>query len=226
MATRKGSTKAKLANEMARLNENTGQGASASDEANKNKMDQALETVIEPPETDHLQLEDDEEADESNHDMLKKKLSEYQVEVEKLHQLREKLVQQAKKRDKENQAQKAIRQAEEEREQLLKDIKDLQKASKGGERESFDDFETFSSDEELEEYDSLSPLTKQLQQKPWPTNYKPKIPEFNGKTDPRKFIASYETAILSANGDAAALAKSLILALDEITDLGVGWRRS
>jgi hypothetical protein len=39
---------------------------------------------------------------------------------------------------------------------------------------------------------------------------------FNGKTNPRKFLASYETAITSAGGDAQILTKSLIMALEDI----------
>jgi len=42
------------------------------------------------------------------------------------------------------------------------------------------------------------------------------IPTFDGKTNPRKFIASYETAVFSIGGDVETLAKSLILAVEDI----------
>ena len=53
-------------------------------------------------------------------------------------------------------------------------------------------------DEDKEAYDSTSPLSKELQLHPWPLGYKPRILVFNGKTNPRKFIAGYETAVTSA----------------------------
>ena len=53
-------------------------------------------------------------------------------------------------------------------------------------------------DEDEEAFDSTSLLSKELQLHPWPLGYKPCIPVFNGKTNPRKFIAGYETAVTSA----------------------------
>jgi hypothetical protein len=49
-------------------------------------------------------------------------------------------------------------------------------------------------------YDSNSPLSKELQQHPWPIGYKPRIPAFDRKTNPRKFIASYEQLYLQPEG--------------------------
>ena len=65
-------------------------------------------------------------------------------------------------------------------------------------------------------YDPSSPLSKELQQYPWPAGYKARIPTFDGKTNPRKFIAAYETTVFSARGDATTLVKSLILAVEDI----------
>jgi hypothetical protein len=65
-------------------------------------------------------------------------------------------------------------------------------------------------------YDLASPLNKKLQLYPWPPGYKPRIPIYDEKSNPRKFLASYETTITSAGGDANILAKSLILAVDDI----------
>ena len=65
-------------------------------------------------------------------------------------------------------------------------------------------------------YDPTSPLSKELQLYPWPAGYKPRIPIFDAKTNPTKFLASYEIAIVSAGGDAQVLAKSLIMAVEDI----------
>ena len=71
-------------------------------------------------------------------------------------------------------------------------------------------------EEEESAYDHTSPLSKELQLYPWPAGYKPRIPVFDGKTNPRKFLASYEITITSARGDAQILAKSLIMAVEDI----------
>jgi len=66
-------------------------------------------------------------------------------------------------------------------------------------------------------YGLTSPLSKELQLYPWPAGYKPRILVFNEKSNPRKFLVSYETAVTSAGGDAQILAKSLIMAVKDIT---------
>ena len=65
-------------------------------------------------------------------------------------------------------------------------------------------------------YDSNSPLTTELQLHPWPIGYKPRIPAFDGKANPRKFIASYETSVSSVGRNAQIMAKSLIMAVEHI----------
>ena len=57
-------------------------------------------------------------------------------------------------------------------------------------------------EEEESAYDPTSPLSKELQLYPWPAGYMPRILVFNGKINPRKFLASCETVITSAEGDA------------------------
>ena len=59
-------------------------------------------------------------------------------------------------------------------------------------------------------------MSKELQKHPWPQGYKPRIPPFDGKADPKKFLASYETAVYSAGGDSTTLAKLLILVMEDI----------
>jgi hypothetical protein len=64
-------------------------------------------------------------------------------------------------------------------------------------------------------FDPQSPLCEHLQYIPWPTSYKPiQLPKFNGSTDPRQFIMSYEAAIASAGGNDAVMAKSLVIACE------------
>ena len=65
-------------------------------------------------------------------------------------------------------------------------------------------------------YDSNSPLARELQLHPWPIGFKPRIPAFDGKTNPGKFIASYETTVSLAGGDAQTMAKSLIMVVKDI----------
>jgi hypothetical protein len=71
-------------------------------------------------------------------------------------------------------------------------------------------------DEDEEAFDATSPLSKELQLHPWPLGYKLHIPIFKKKTNPRKFIAGYETMVALAGGDAQTLAKSLIMVLEGI----------
>ena len=67
--------------------------------------------------------------------------------------------------------------------------------------------------EDADAYDPTSPLSKELQQYPWPPGYKPHILAFDKKTNPKNFLASYETAVVSAGGDTQTLVKSLIMAV-------------
>jgi hypothetical protein len=63
--------------------------------------------------------------------------------------------------------------------------------------------------------DPKSPLSKGIQTSPWPVTYKPiTLPKYNGKSDPRQFIMSFEAAIASARGNDSVLAKSFIIAAE------------
>ena len=60
--------------------------------------------------------------------------------------------------------------------------------------------------------DSKSPLFEGIQNSPWPSSYKPIIlPKFNGRSDPRPFIMSFEAAVASSGGNDTVLAKSFII---------------
>ena len=62
-------------------------------------------------------------------------------------------------------------------------------------------------EEDKSAFDPTSPLSKELLLYPCLASYKPRIPILDGKTNPRKFLASYETAVTLAGGDAQILAK-------------------
>jgi hypothetical protein len=63
--------------------------------------------------------------------------------------------------------------------------------------------------------DLRSPLSQGIQTSPWLVNYKPiTLPKYNGKTDPRQFIMSFEAAVASAGGNDSVLAKSFVIAAE------------
>ena len=63
--------------------------------------------------------------------------------------------------------------------------------------------------------DPKSPLSEGFRNSPWPTAYKPStLPKFNGRSDPRWFIMSFEAALVSAGGNEAVLAKSFVIAAE------------
>jgi hypothetical protein len=65
-------------------------------------------------------------------------------------------------------------------------------------------------------WDPKSPLSQEIQIIPWPQTYRPvPLPRFSSQSDPRQFLMSYETAILSAGGDDSVLVKSFIIAANE-----------
>jgi len=115
--------------------------------------------------------------------------------------------------------QSAIREAEIQRDRLAREIQGLQGAGAGGAIRASGNI-VIPDDNLLEEdesaYDPTSPLSKELQLYLWLASYKPRISILEGKTNPRKFLASYETVVTSAGGDAQILAKSLIMAVEDI----------
>jgi hypothetical protein len=61
--------------------------------------------------------------------------------------------------------------------------------------------------------DSRSPLSEGIQTSPWPPSYKPiTLPKFNGRSDPRQFIMSFDAAVAFAGGNDTVLAKSFVIA--------------
>jgi hypothetical protein len=56
-------------------------------------------------------------------------------------------------------------------------------------------------------FDDASPLSAELQATPWPSSYKPpQLPMYDGHSDPKQFLMSYEATISSYGGNAAVMA--------------------
>jgi hypothetical protein len=65
-------------------------------------------------------------------------------------------------------------------------------------------------------YDA-SPLAAELQAIPWPPSYKPpQLPMYDRHSDPKQFLMSYEATISSYGGNAAVMAKSLVMAVKNV----------
>jgi hypothetical protein len=56
-------------------------------------------------------------------------------------------------------------------------------------------------------FDDASPLAAELQAIPWPPSYKPpQLPMYDGHSNPKQFLMSYEATISSYGGNAAVMA--------------------
>jgi hypothetical protein len=66
-------------------------------------------------------------------------------------------------------------------------------------------------------FDDASPLAAELQAIPWPQSYNPpQLPMYDGHLDPKQFLMSYEETISSYGGNAAVMAKSFVMAVQNI----------
>jgi hypothetical protein len=66
-------------------------------------------------------------------------------------------------------------------------------------------------------FNDASPLAAELQVTPWPPSYKPPhLPMYDGHSDPKQFLMSYEVTISSYGGNTAVMAKSFIMAVKGI----------
>jgi hypothetical protein len=69
-------------------------------------------------------------------------------------------------------------------------------------------------------FDDASPLSAELQATPWPPSYKPpQLPMYEGHSDPKQFLMSYEATISSYGGNTAVMAKSFVMAVKCCTNL-------
>jgi hypothetical protein len=66
-------------------------------------------------------------------------------------------------------------------------------------------------------FDDASPLAAELQAIPWPPSYKPpQLPMYDGHSDPKQFLMSYETTISSYGDNAAVMAKYFVMAVRNV----------
>jgi hypothetical protein len=66
-------------------------------------------------------------------------------------------------------------------------------------------------------FDDASPLSAELQATPWPSSYKPpQLLMYDGHSDPKQFLMSYEATISSYGGNTAVMAKSFIMAVRSV----------
>jgi hypothetical protein len=66
-------------------------------------------------------------------------------------------------------------------------------------------------------FDDASPLVAELQATPWPLTYKtPQLPMYDGHSDPKQFLMSYEATISSYGGNTAVMAKSFVMAVRNV----------
>jgi hypothetical protein len=66
-------------------------------------------------------------------------------------------------------------------------------------------------------FDDASPLAAELQAIPWPPSYKPpQLPMYDGHSDPKQFLMSYEATISSYGGNTAVMAKSFVMAVRNV----------
>jgi hypothetical protein len=66
-------------------------------------------------------------------------------------------------------------------------------------------------------FDDASPLAVELQATPCPPSYKPlQLPMYDGHSDPKQFLMSYEATISSYWGNTAVMAKSFVMAVESV----------
>jgi hypothetical protein len=66
-------------------------------------------------------------------------------------------------------------------------------------------------------FDDASTLAAKLQATLWPQSYKPpQLPLYDGHSDPKQFLMSYEATISSYGGNAAVMAKSFVMAVRSV----------
>jgi hypothetical protein len=90
--------------------------------------------------------------------------------------------------------------------------RELRQEGSFNEDEWYDDFNhgTFT-------FDDASPLAAELQAIPWPQSYKPpQLPMYDGHSDPKQFLMSYEATISSYGGNAAVMEKSFVMAVRNV----------
>jgi hypothetical protein len=79
---------------------------------------------------------------------------------------------------------------------------------------------------EIFAFDDASPLSAELQATPWPPSYKPpQLPMYDGHSDPKQFLMSYEATISSYGGNTAVMAKSFVMAVKNVAQTWYSYLR-
>jgi hypothetical protein len=66
-------------------------------------------------------------------------------------------------------------------------------------------------------FNDASPLAAELQATPWPPSYKPpQLPMYDGHSNPKQFLMSYEATISSYGGNTAVMAKSFVMVVRSV----------
>jgi hypothetical protein len=66
-------------------------------------------------------------------------------------------------------------------------------------------------------FDDASPLAAELQATPCPPSYKPlHLPMYDGHSDQKQFLMSYEATISSYGGNIAVMGKSFVMAIRSV----------
>jgi hypothetical protein len=115
--------------------------------------------------------------------------------------------------------QKKIDEAAEEMCHLTQDDQDrrpqhreLRQESSFNEDEWYDDFHHANFT-----FDDASPLAEELQAIPWPQSYKPpQLPMYDGHSDPKQLLMSYEETISSYGGNVVVMAKYFVMAVQSV----------
>jgi hypothetical protein len=69
-------------------------------------------------------------------------------------------------------------------------------------------------------FDDASPLAAELQATPWPLSYKPpQLPMYDGHSDPKQFLMSYEATISSYRGNTVVMVKSFVMAVKSVAQI-------
>ena len=66
-------------------------------------------------------------------------------------------------------------------------------------------------------FDDASPLSVELHATLWPPSYKPpQLPMYDGHSDPKQILMSYEATISSYGGNTAVMAKFFVMAVKNV----------
>jgi hypothetical protein len=90
--------------------------------------------------------------------------------------------------------------------------RELRQESPSNDDELYDDFHhgNFA-------FDDASPVVAEFQATPWPPSYKPsQLPIYDGHSDPKQFLMSYEATISSYGGNTTVMAKSFVMAIRSV----------